>query len=441
MSQASRTCKRCEKHLPVSAYELSNKRNGALRRTCKACRQKQKSGQETQLDVTELTGCLQWGTSLERQAVEALARTGSLETAAASLGMSPRLLRACLSELKRRAARQGWSPSDDMTKTVPDGFHVKGVSTYYGRDGTPSGQWVKSARDQEHQLEALAEAMQRITEPFRGLAKPSNPPGEVEADTLSVYPIGDHHLGMHAWAAECGAAYDIEIAERHLLAAMDRLVDLAPPSRDAIVSPLGDFVHADSKNNTTTAGTPLDVDTRWSKVLGVGIRLLRRCIELAREKHQTVHFIPVAGNHDWHVSIMLAHCMAQFFANDPRVIVDLSPGMYKWHRFGQCLLGFTHGHLAKPDQLPGIMATDRKTDWGETEFRQFYLGHVHHKSIQEYPGCVVETLQVLPPKDAWHAAQGYRSMQSMVLDVWHHDYGQILRHSVGIRQVRELAGI
>ena len=42
-------------------------------------------------------------------------------------------------ERKRaQLARQGWSPEHDMTKQVPDGFHLKGTSTLYGDDGQPS---------------------------------------------------------------------------------------------------------------------------------------------------------------------------------------------------------------------------------------------------------------------------------------------------------------
>jgi transposase len=51
--------------------------------------------------------------------------------AAKLLGMHERTLRGH----KARMARQGWSPEHDMTKTVPDGFHLKGTSTLYDKDG------------------------------------------------------------------------------------------------------------------------------------------------------------------------------------------------------------------------------------------------------------------------------------------------------------------
>jgi hypothetical protein len=91
--------------------------------------------------------------------------------------------------------------------------------------------------------------------------------------------------------------------------------------------------------------------------------------------------------------------------------------------------------MTKPDRLPGVMASDRAEDWGQTKHRRFYCGHVHHKSVKEYPGVTVETLGTLAPRDAWAAASGYRSEQDLQLDVWHRRWGLVNRHVVGIRQL------
>jgi hypothetical protein len=64
--------------------------------------------------------------------------------------------------------------------------------------------------------------------------------------------------------------------------------------------------------------------------------------------------------------VMLAICLAGYYEREPRVFVDISPTPFHWYRFGKVFLGVTHGHMAKPEKLPGIMATDRPIDWGET---------------------------------------------------------------------------
>lgn len=387
-------------------------------------------------DPSVLSSCLQWGTSLERQAVEAFIQYGSLAEAAEAMGMTVRLLRGILGDLQRRAASRGWSPANDMVKTVPDGYHVKGVSTYYGADGELKGQWVKSQRDQEHRLEALLEAIQQMVEPFTALADPVPAPRGSDDELLAVYPMGDPHLGMHAWAAETGANFDLQIAERSLVAAVDHLVELAPPAREALVISLGDFFHSDNSSHTTArSGHALDVDTRWSKVLGVGLRTMRRIIDRALTKHERVTVICEIGNHDDHSSVMLALALSQFYEREPRVTIDTSPSKFHWYRFGANLVGTTHGDTVKLVDLPGIMACDRAADWGETEHRYFYVGHVHHDRAIERPGCIVETFRTLAPKDAWHAGQGYRAGQDMKCDVLHRKWGRVNRHTVGIRQI------
>ena len=159
---------------------------------------------------------------------------------------------------------------------------------------------------------------------------------------------------------------------------------------------------------------------------------MRRCIDKALEKHATVQVINEIGNHDDQTAVVLSLCLAQFYENNPRVVVDTSPAHFHWLRFGRCLIGVTHGNNTKPDRLPGIMAADRPQDWGETAHRYWYTGHVHHDSLKEYPGCTVETFRTLAARDAWHHMSGYRAGRDMKADVLHREHGRINRHIVGI---------
>lgn len=379
-----------------------------------------------------------WASPRESEAIEALLQFGSIANAAEKLGVTPSRVRGYLSEARRRAAKKGYSPSHDMTRTVPEGFHVKGVSSFYGKEGALRGQWVKSQKDQEHRFEILMDALQELAEPFKGKSALVEPPKTNEKDLLAVYPMGDPHLGMYSWAEETGQNFDLDIGERNLVAAVDMLVDLAPACEEALIINVGDFFHSDTMDNQTRrSGHALDVDTRWSRVLSVGIKAMRRCIESALRKHKRVRVICEIGNHDDHSAIMLAICLASYYENNPRVQVDVSPAPFHWYRFGENLIGVTHGNNVKPDQLPGIMAHDRKKDWGETSFRYWYTGHIHHDTLKEFPGCIVETFRTLAARDAWHNGKGYRSGQDMKLDVIHRKYGRINRHSVGIEQITD----
>lgn len=379
-------------------------------------------------------GMLPFGSPMQRSAAEALLEHGSVEAAATALGLTPRQLRAHCSELGRKAAARGYAPGSDMSKPTPEGYSVKGVSTLYDAEGNVRQQWVKTKKDDDSYT-ALFDAWAAAIEPSRGLAEPVPSPKHMDADLLAFYPIGDAHIGLLTWAPETGTNFNIKIAEQNLYAAIDRLVSLAPNAEQALIANMGDWYHADSRQSTTTGGTYVDCDSRWSNMMRVGVLIMRRLIDRALQKHARVKVINVIGNHDYHGSVMLSIALAQFYENEPRVEIECSPAKFHYHVFGLNLIGFTHGDTTKMNELGQIMACDRAEDWGRTKFRWFMCGHVHHQNIKELHGCTVETFNTLAPGDAWHRASGYRSMQNSKLIVFHKKYGQINRHVVGIDQL------
>lgn len=384
---------------------------------------------------------ISYGTPMQQVCAEELVRCGSVAVAAAALQLTPNQLRAHLDELQRRAATRGYAPGSDMTKPTPSGFHVKGVSTFYDGDGNVKGQWVKTNKDQDEKYQMLLDAMSTIADRWTGLAEPVAAPTMTDDDLLCVYPMGDPHIGMFSWASETGHNFDLAIAERDLYTAVDHLVDLAPPAKHGLLVNVGDFYHADNRNSTTTGGTPVDSDGRWPKVMSVGVRLMRRMIDRALEKHEHVTIINSNGNHDWHGSIMLAICLAQFYEREPRVTVETAPTKCHYYRFGKVLIGATHGDTIKLAELGGVMACDRAEDWGDTFYRYWLTGHIHHDTVKELKGCIVESFRTLAPSDAWHKGQGYRSGRDMKLLVMHREHGQIMRHVVGINQIHALNGV
>lgn len=326
-----------------------------------------------------------------------------------------------------------------MKNPVPEGYHVAGVSTLYDLEkGTARHQWVKSRIDADHKFMMLRDAALEIADEMPR-AEPFPAQKDRDGDLLCVYPMGDPHLGMYAWHCETGADFNLEIAERNLVTAVDHLVSVAPPAKQALVINLGDFFHADnSSNRTTRSNNVLDVDTRYPKVLATGIRVMKRIIDRALEKHETVRVICEIGNHDDHSAFWLALLLNSHYERCDRVTIDTSPAKFHWYRFGKVLIGTTHGNDIKPQALQGVMATDRAKDWGETNYRYWYCGHVHHESVKDYRGCTVETFRTLAAPDAYHARSGYRSERDMRVDVIHKEWGKKDRHIVGIRQIWKL---
>lgn len=374
-----------------------------------------------------------WATARQAEYLDAINEQGSGRKAAAALGVHHRAIQDAMTALKKKAAAQGYAPDHDMTRPAPDPFVVKGVSTYYDSEGQVRGQWVKTALDREAYAEALREWIEWLCAGVKGLVPLIAKPEQTLSDILTVYPMGDPHFGMYAWAEEAGDDFDIDIAERVTCAAIDRLVTSAPASETALLLNLGDFFHADNdKAMTPESGNRLDMDTRQQKVVQVGLRALIHCIRRLLEHHARVIYEGLPGNHDPNASYLLSLCLAQAFHDEPRVTVTLSPSLYRYHRFGKVLIGCHHGHGAKANDLPLLMAADRAKDWGETEHRYWYCGHIHHKSQKESPGVIVETFRTLAAKDAWHAGKGYRSGRDMQCIVHHKEFGEVERHTCSI---------
>jgi hypothetical protein len=332
---------------------------------------------------------------------------------------------------------QRWTEPPQPEDNIPPGHVLRGISTEVREDGTVTRRWIKTRKSEQDRYESLLAAMEGIGDAWRGLAEPAVVPNHSNDDLLCVYPMGDPHLGMYAWAQETGNDFDLGMAERNLCGAVDRLVGLAPSASEGLIVNLGDFFHADNTSNRTNAsGHALDVDTRWAKVLSAGVRTMRRCIDRALEKHRKVTVINAIGNHDDHSSVMLSVALSQYYEREPRVLIDTSPQLFHWYRFGDNLIGVHHGHTAKPERLLGVMVSDRAADWGETRHRFFYCGHIHHDTLKEMPGnLIIETFRTLAGRDAWHHGQGYRADRDMKVDVIHRRWGRIQRHIVGIDQV------
>ena len=376
-------------------------------------------------------GLYQFATPGQAAYMDAYRTHGSFSKAARALGIHQRTLERSIETVRRKAAKMGYSPAHDMTHTVPEGFRVKGTTTLYDSDGVLRAQWVKTCTDWEAKRQDILTAVETI---WSGKPrKPTKAPQRAAGDLLTVYPIGDPHIGMYAWAQESGEDFDLAIAERQMCEAVDKLVSLAPPSEVGVVLNLGDLIHADNtQNKTLRSGHVLDVDTRWGRVLEVGATCMERVVTMALRKHTRVIVRNNIGNHDEHTSQAIALGLHLLFRNEPRVTIDRSPSHFWYHRHGSVLIGSTHGDLVKPDQLPQVMATDAADDWGKSQHRYWYIGHVHHRKVIESPGCVVESFRTLAAKDAWTSMMGYRAGRDISCIVHDRDHGEVARHTVGV---------
>jgi hypothetical protein len=361
----------------------------------------------------------------------------SVTAIAEKTGVSERNIKRTLKLLREKAARHGWSPDHGMRHTVPDGFSVKGVSTFYGPEGEINGQWVKSQSDKEHQYQILIERVEEASSAFKKF-KPAKPPKTCDSDLASLITITDFHLGMYAWEAESGESWDINIAREVFLNAIHDLIAACPNSGLGILNQLGDFLHFDGMLPITpTGGNVLDADTRYGKLVDLTMDIMAEAVRMMLAKFGEVHVIQAEGNHDMVGSIWLRKHIKHVFADEPRVTVDDTEFPYYAYLHGEIMLGFHHGHKVKLGQVFKLFSSEPRyrAMWGQATQTYIHTGHLHHEKVVEDGGAIAEQHPSLSAKDAYAARGGWQSQRGAKAITYHKVQGEVRRATVRPRPV------
>lgn len=353
-------------------------------------------------------------------------RDHSQRETATHFGMNPRTI----SRRIKRLALRGHSPEHDMTKTVPDGFRVKGVSSLYNKDGVLSAQWVKSTSDSERQYQMMLEAVSALSDDIPRVSIMSLPPLGMDA-LLNVYTITDYHFGMLAWKPETGDDWDTDIAERMLVDWFAAAIAQAPHAQSCVLAQLGDFLHFDGLESITpTSGHNLDADTRFTRLVRVVIRTLAKVIDMLLAKYQLVYVLMAEGNHDLAASVWLRELFAARYELEPRITVETRPDPYYCYEHGQTSLFWHHGHKHKMVGLDSVFVAKFREVFGRTSQSYAHTGHLHHRDLKETNLMIVEQHRTLAGADAYASRGGWMSGRSSTVITYHKDHGEVGRITI-----------
>lgn len=372
-----------------------------------------------------------YATVRDLEYLEAIEKYGSITQAAKQLNVHRKSLQKSIDRVKKRAALGGYSPDHDMVHPVPDGFKVRGVSTYYNNDGVAVGQWVKSGVDESRQQEIIKEIVEAMCEQVPKADVTPSPTGT--ADNLcTVYTLTDSHVGMLAWHKEGGDDWDLSIAERTLVGCFEQMVKSSPDASTCVVAQLGDFLHYDSALSAVTpqSGHSLDADGRMPKMVKTAIRILRTVVDRALKKHEKVVLLLAEGNHDISSSVWLRAMFQALYENEPRILVIDSELPYYVYQHGQTMLAWHHGHLSKNNALPILFASQFPKVWGSTVKRYAHCGHRHHVEEKEHSGMTVIQHSTLAARDAYASRGGWMSERHVTSITYSDKYGQVARNTV-----------
>jgi hypothetical protein len=245
-----------------------------------------------------------------------------------------------------------------------------------------------------------------------------------DGDLLFEFPLVDLHFGKRGYLFEVGQDSDSKTTENNFFKVIgdykSRLKD-KPISR--IVFPIGnDFFNSDLTDNSTTRGTRQDNDMRWKEMFRKGLEMIIQGIDMLSEI-APVDLIYVEGNHDTMTTYHLFVALQAYYRNDDTVNIIDNAMSRQYYRWGNCLIGYAHGDT-EGKRIFGLMQKEQPKLWGETIYREWHLGHLHHEIAKEENGVVIRHLPTITGTDAWHYNSGYvGALQRCQAFIWDKEKG------------------
>src|SRR6056297_21143 len=250
----------------------------------------------------------------QKEIISLLMEHGSSRKVAEITGKYATNVRRMVRRVEQRAAKMGHSPEADALGLAPEGYMVKGKSTYYDKDGAVRAQWVKTNIDAEKQYQIMKDVVDELMEGVKPLPPIAPPVTQPEQHLLNIYTMTDTHIGMLAWGKETGTDWDLNIAEQTLTACFADMVKRSPDADTCVIAQLGDWLHYDSlEAMTPTSGHVLDADSRAGKMVAVACRVFESLVDMALAKHNKVVLLIAEGNHDLYGSLWLRTMFARLY--------------------------------------------------------------------------------------------------------------------------------
>lgn len=240
--------------------------------------------------------------------------------------------------------------------------------------------------------------------------------------------IQDLHMGLLSYAQETGEDYDVDIATQRLNNCIADILQRTQGRKfkRIVFALLGDILHVDNLEGSTTKGTRQDTDTRPTRLFDKALEALLYTIEQLGEI-APVEVVCVSGNHDGLTGQLLCKCLEMAFRNDDNVTFFNSPNPRKWRRYGKVLIGFAHGDM-KPNAVSEWLSNECD-EWSLAKYREVHMGHLHSiQTLQKIEdnkyGLIARYLPALCASSAWEHDMGYpKSQRGMMSFVWNENTG------------------
>ena len=377
---------------------------------------------------------------------------GSYNATAKIVGCDPRTVKRHVNQ---------WHEQDSFAtkEATRTGIPFGKVSHYWLKTKNEEGDDVSMFVKNKHEVMEYEEIRDALIKDLSSFAPRVDPikyeDSEYDREHLLVIDPADIHIGKLALTEETGAPdYNTDVAfERVMYGVMDILAKAKSFGIAQIAIVIGnDILHIDNQKRTTTGGTPQDTDGQWWGMFEKARNLYVNIIEMAKG-HAPVTLVFCPSNHDRALGFGITDSLYSWYRNDANVtLTDYGKSMRhrKYIRFGENLIGFTHGDGAKAKDLTSLMQYEAREDWAKAKYSYWYVHHLHHKfrivnSVEvekDYTGVTVignyggrnplsttaiECIRSPSEADAWHAINGYVNQCAIEAFIHHPKYGQVAR--------------
>lgn len=234
-------------------------------------------------------------------------------------------------------------------------------------------------------------------------------------DKMLLIGIADLHYGLLA-KDSLSEEYNIEIAKNRFNSILTDVIRRKGEQQDIekVVLLIGnDFLNADNVQGTTSRHfTPQDQEINWYEMITGATSMLIEGIDKLRFFFPQIEVINVKGNHDEMSMFGVMQTLAAYYKDAGAVTINTDSRFRQYIRYGTNLIGLSHNERIQ--DVAKIMAAETGTDWGETKYHTFMLGHLHKKQLLEDDyGVDVRRLPSVVGASAWTSSEGYCGTNKM----------------------------
>lgn len=247
--------------------------------------------------------------------------------------------------------------------------------------------------------------------------KPTNydPDGEV----LEIC-LPDVHFGL------LGEDYNIEIAKSRFYSCINDIIERIGNRKFSKIYlvPLGDMLHVDNSNFTSSKGTLQSCDGGFNKMFDATLDIMIDCIQMLEQAAKTKIHVPyISGNHSRVMEYTLIKAIEVAFRNNDNITIDSSSTPSKFEQFGKVLIGWTHGECSIQNMSEWLHSHARE-EFGRSLYSEVHSGHTHHTQTIEKSGMIIRHLPSICSSSPWEDQQLYGDgVKTVVSFVWNPNNG------------------